>query len=110
MKTNAAAVAVETDIGAEDISYDSQDDWTKAYETLKQQGRGGGYKARRKTEKKIRATATGRSLAETGRTKQFNFKALPVVHNAVTEVAAGEEITISEWMEKTLAQVLNLEI
>ena len=110
MKMNAAKVAAEPDIDAEDISYDAQEDWTKAYETLKQRGRGGGYKARRKAEKKIRATATGRSLAETGRTEQFNFKALPVVHNAVTEVAAGEGITISEWMEKVLAQVLNLEI
>ena len=110
MRMSAAKVAVETGPGVESVSFDAQEDWTKAYETLRKESGGRGYKARKKTEKKIRATATGRSLAETGRTKQFNFKALPVVHNAVTEVAAGEGITISEWMEKNLAQVLNLEI
>ena len=110
MRMNAAKAAAETDIDAEDVSYDAQEDWTKAYEKLRKQTGGKGYKARKKTEKKIRATATGRSLAETGRTKQFNFKALPVVHNAVADAAAGEGITISEWMEKTLIQFLNLEI
>ena len=54
MKMNAAKVAAEPDIDAEDISYDAQEDWTKAYETLKQRGRVGGYKARRKAEKKIK--------------------------------------------------------
>ena len=107
---NEARFAAEIDFGAENISFDAQDDWTKAYETLRRQTGGRGYKARKKTEKKIRATATGRSLAETGRTKQFNFKALPIVHEKVTEAAAGEGITVSEWMEKTLIQVLNLEI
>jgi hypothetical protein len=107
---NETGFAVEPDIGAENISFDAQDDWTKAYETLRQQTGGRGYKARKKTEKKIRATASGRSLAETGRTKQFNFKALDIVHKAVSEAAVGEGITISEWMEKTLIQVLNLEI
>jgi len=110
MRTSAAKVAVETDPGDESISFDAQEDWTKAYETLRKETGGRGYKARKKTEKKIRATATGRSLAETGRTKQFNFKALPVVHSAVTEVAAVEGITISEWMERIIAQALNLEI
>ena len=110
MRTSVARATVETDIGAEDVSFDAPDDWTKAYETLTKQRGGRGYKARKKTEKKIRATATGRSLAETGRTKQFNFKALPEVHRAVTEAAEMDGITISEWMEKTVAQVLNLEI
>ena len=110
MRMSAAKVAVETDPGAESISFDAQEDWTKAYETLRKETGGRGYKARKKTEKKIRATATGRSLAETGRTKQFNFKALPEVHRAVTEAAEMDGITISEWMEKTVAQVLNLEI
>jgi len=110
MRTGAAKVAVETDPGAESISFDAQDNWTKAYETLRKESGGRGYKTRKKTEKKIRATATGRSLAETGRTKQFNFKALPEVHRAVTEAAEGEGITISEWMEKIISQALNLEI
>jgi predicted HicB family RNase H-like nuclease len=110
MRMSAAKVAVETDPGAESISFDEQDDWTKAYQTLRKETGGRGYKARKKTEKKIRATATGRSLAETGRTKQFNFKALPEVHRAVTEAAEGEGITISEWMEKIISQALNLEI
>src|SRR6516164_1986440 len=97
-----ARFAAETDSGADEVSFDSQDDWTKAYETLKRQTGGRGYKTRKKTEKKIRATASGRSLAETGRTKQFNFKALPFVHEKVAEAAAMEGITVSEWMEKTL--------
>jgi hypothetical protein len=108
---NEARVAAETDIGAEDtIDIDDAAAWGKALETLRSKGGGRGYKARKKTEKKIRATATGLSLANMGRNKQFNFKALDVVHKAVSEAAAGEGITISEWMEKTLIQVLDLEI
>jgi hypothetical protein len=75
----------------------------------KEKGNGRGYKARKKAEKKIRATVSGGSLTETGRTKQFNFKALPQVHRAVMEAAAEEGITVSEWLEKLLLQHLGME-
>jgi hypothetical protein len=98
--------------GAESLDFDGEDAWEKALAALRGPKGGGsrGYKARKKTEKKIRATATGLSLANMGRNKQFNFKALDVVHKAVSEAAADEGITISEWMEKTIIQVLNLDI
>ena len=73
-------------------------------------GKGSGYKARKKAEKKIRATISGASLAETGRTKQFNVKVLPSVHRAAMDAAADEGITVSEWMEKLISQHLGLEV
>ena len=90
--------------------YEDPHAWSKACDTWgapKKTGRG--RQTRKKVEKKIRGTITGGSLTETGRTKQFNIKSLPVVHQAVVEAAAQEGITMSEWMEKLLIQHLGLE-
>lgn len=82
--------------------------WSKAMNNWASPRKGRGRESRKKAEKRVRGTINGGSLTETGRTKQFNFKALPVVHQAVTDAAALEGITMSEWMEKLLIQHLGL--
>ena len=103
---------------AVDVDFEAPDAWVRMAQKFsaqedggrKRKAGGGGYKTRKKAEKKVRSTVGGRSLAETGRTKQFNFKAHPVVHKAAMDAAADEGITVSEWMETLIAKALNLEI
>jgi hypothetical protein len=99
-----------TEATEDSIDLDDPHSWEKARAVLRAKKIGSGPKTRQKREKKIRATVDGRSLAVSGRVKQFNFKALEQVHTAVSEAAAFEGITIAEWMEKTLIQVLNIDI
>ena len=65
-----------------------------------------GRKARHKT---VSDSADGRSLRETGRTEQFNFKATPGLHKRAKEAAAHKGVRLAEWMERVINAALDAE-
>lgn len=61
-------------------------------------------KARRRQAERLKATVDGRSLRETGRTSQFNFKCKPEIKTAAQEMADERGLTIAEFMESLIEQ------
>jgi len=75
-------------------------------------------RARQSRQKRIakavdRSATDGRSLRSTGRTAQFNFKALPELKPAALKAAqkAAEKagLTLAEWMEEAVTAKLREE-
>jgi len=71
-------------------------------------------KARQSRQKRIakavdRSAKDGRSLRSTGRTAQFNFKALPELKPAAQKAAAKAGLTLAEWMEEAVTSKLREE-
>ena len=68
-------------------------------------------KARQSRQKRIakavdRSATDGRSLRSTGRTAQFNFKALPELKPAAQRAAERAGMTLAEWMEMAVQAAL----
>src|SRR5262245_8271150 len=68
-------------------------------------------KARQSRQKRIakavdRSAMDGRSLRCTGRTAQFNFKALPELKPAAQKAAGKAGLTLAEWMEEAVTAKL----
>jgi hypothetical protein len=61
--------------------------------------RKGARKARRQ---KLNKSVDGRSLRQTGRVEQFNFRCTPGLHQKATEIAAAAGMSLAEWMENTV--------
>jgi predicted HicB family RNase H-like nuclease len=71
-------------------------------------------KARQRRQKRIakavdRSATDGRSLRSTGRTAQFNFKALPELKPAALRAAEKSGLTLAEWMEEAVTAKLRAE-
>src|SRR5262245_7211772 len=71
-------------------------------------------KARQSRQKRIakavdRSAKDGRSLRSTGRTAQFNFKALPELKPAAQKAAEKAGLTLAEWMEEAVTAKLREE-
>src|SRR5262245_43216735 len=56
-----------------------------------------------------RSATDGRSLRSTGRTAQFNFKALPELKPAALKAAQKSGLTLAEWMEEAVTAKLKAE-
>jgi|SoiMethySBSTD1v2_1073268.scaffolds.fasta_scaffold1123719_2 predicted HicB family RNase H-like nuclease len=56
-----------------------------------------------------RSARDGRSLRSTGRTAQFNFKALPELKPAALKAAEKAGLTLAEWMEEAVTAKLRQE-
>jgi predicted HicB family RNase H-like nuclease len=56
-----------------------------------------------------RSARDGRSLRSTGRTAQFNFKALPELKLAALKAAEKAGLTLAEWMEEAVTAKLREE-
>jgi hypothetical protein len=63
-------------------------------------------KSRRGREKKVRSAVDGRTLKATGRTEQFNFKCTPDIKRGVVEAADEEGISMAEWLNRGIAELL----
>ena len=81
---------------------EDEDAFARAREKWAKKGLVASPKARKAREKQIRATVDGRTLRVTGRTEQFNFKALPDLAKAAKAAAKEDGITIAEWMEEAI--------
>lgn len=71
----------------------------------------GSKKGRQSRQRKISQAVNpiakdGRSLRASGRTAQFNFKALPGLREAAQKAAEREGITLAEWMENAVKAAL----
>src|SRR5215510_6706878 len=71
-------------------------------------------RARQSRQKRIakavdRSATDGRSLRSTGRTAQFNFKALPGLKPAALKAAQKSGLTLAEWMEEAVSAKLRQE-
>jgi len=71
-------------------------------------------RARQSRQKRIakavdRSATDGRSLRSTGRTAQFNFKALPGLKPAALKAAQKSGLTLAEWMEEAVTAKLRQE-
>ena len=89
-----------------DFDFEDPDAMARAREQLRAKGFRPGPKERKQKEKKIRAAVDGRSLRVTGRTEQFNFKAREGLKERVAQAAAGEGLSIAEWMERAIEAAL----
>ena len=68
--------------------------------------RGSSPKARKQRAQKLRRTVDGRSLRATGRTKQFNFSCRPEIHQAASELAGREGVSLAEFMESLVENAM----
>ena len=90
------------------------DDWDieKAREKLRPKAPGAPPKhdnskaARKKRQQKLADAVDGRSLRASGRTEQFNFKALPGLKARAQKAAAAEGKHLAIWMEETVEAAL----
>jgi hypothetical protein len=65
-------------------------------------------KERKAREKRAGKLVDGRTLRAKGRTVQINFKAKPQIRQALDARIAAEQITLADWMERTLEIALGL--
>lgn len=63
-------------------------------------------KARKSRHKTVSNATDGRSLRASGRTAQFNFKALPELKPAAQQAAREAGLTLAEWMEAAVNAAL----
>jgi len=91
---------------------DADDDWDMEAARAKlrpkvDQSKRGRQSRQRKIARSVSASARdGRSLRTTGRTSQFNFKALPGLKPAAQKAAAAAGLTLAEWMETAVNAAL----
>jgi predicted HicB family RNase H-like nuclease len=96
----------------ENLPAPDDDDWDMAAARAKLVARHDNSKKARQTRQKRIAQAVdqsardGRSLRRTGRTAQFNFKALPELKPAAQEAAERAGLTLAEWMEMAVQAAL----
>lgn len=88
------------------------DDWDMAAARAKlapkmDQSKRGRQNRQRKIAQSVSPSARdGRSLRSTGRTSQFNFKALPALKPAAQDAATASGLTLAEWMENAVNAAL----
>jgi hypothetical protein len=68
-----------------------------------------GRKSRKAKMKTLDGAVDKRSLRETGRTAQFNFKAVPSLKDRAQKAAALRGLKLAEWMEEAIQARLEAE-
>lgn len=90
-----------TDVPIETVP-DDQNEMMRGLAALVGKGLSQKPKARKARQKKVKSAVDGRTLRETGRTKQFNFKCREEVKEMADQMARARDITTAEFMESLI--------
>lgn len=97
---------MEADHVADDEDWDMEAARAKLRPKVDQSKRGRQGRQRKIAQAVTPSARDGRSLRSTGRTAQFNFKALEGLKPAAQKAATAAGLTLAEWMERAVNAAL----